>query len=339
MKQNIYGMTPARLEKYFTENGENPAKAAIVFDGIYRRRISSFDELGLSQRVRGALARDFEISLPVTVEALESADTAKLLLRLGDGEFIETVLMRQKFGACVCVSTQVGCSMGCAFCRSGQMKKRRNLSPAEIVGQIAAVEKQFEVRVSGVSVMGIGEPFDNFDAVRDLCEILCAPKGMALGEKHITVSTCGLVPEIYKYADLPHPCNLAISLHAPNNELRSRLMPVNRAYPLEQLIPAAEHFSVKCNRRVTLEYVMLNGVNDLPENAEQLCELIGDRNFYVNIIPYNSADSEFEKSPRDRIMRFYDVLKKHGIGVTMRREFGAELKAACGQLRADHEKS
>ena len=331
-------MTPAQLEGYFKENGENPAKAAIVFDGIYRRGIKSFDELGLSRRVCGALSRDFEIALPETVEALESEDAAKLLLRLRDGEYVETVLMRQKFGACVCVSTQVGCSMGCAFCKSGQLKKRRSLAPEEITGQIIAVSERFGVKVSGVSVMGIGEPFDNFDAVRDFCEIMCAPKGLALGEKHVTVSTCGLVPEIYRYAELSHPCNLAISLHAPNDELRSRLMPINRAYPLSELFAAAEYFSKKANRRVTLEYIMLNGVNDLPEHAEQLCGLIGDRNFYVNIIPYNAADSDFEKSPRDRIMRFYDVLKKHRIGVTMRREFGSELKAACGQLRADHEK-
>lgn len=331
-------MTPAQLEGYFKENGENPAKAAIVFDGIYRRGIKSFDELGLSRRVCGALSRDFEIALPETVEALESEDAAKLLLRLRDGEYVETVLMRQKFGACVCVSTQVGCSMGCAFCKSGQLKKRRSLAPEEITGQVIAVSERFGVKVSGVSVMGIGEPFDNFDAVRDFCEIMCAPKGLALGEKHVTVSTCGLVPEIYRYAELPHPCNLAISLHAPNDELRSRLMPINRAYPLSELFAAAEYFSKKANRRVTLEYIMLNGVNDLPEHAEQLCGLIGDRNFYVNIIPYNAADSDFEKSPRDRIMRFYDVLKKHRIGVTMRREFGSELKAACGQLRADHEK-
>lgn len=331
-------MTPAQLEGYFKENGENPAKAAIVFDGIYRRGIKSFDELGLSRRVCGALSRDFEIALPETVEALESEDAAKLLLRLRDGEYVETVLMRQKFGACVCVSTQVGCSMGCAFCKSGQLKKRRSLAPEEITGQVIAVSERFGVKVSGVSVMGIGEPFDNFDAVRDFCEIMCAPKGLALGKKHVTVSTCGLVPEIYRYAELPHPCNLAISLHAPNDELRSRLMPINRAYPLSELVTAAEYFSKKANRRVTLEYIMLNGVNDLPEHAEQLCGLIGDRNFYVNIIPYNAADSDFEKSPRDRIMRFYDVLKKHRIGVTMRREFGSELKAACGQLRADHEK-
>lgn len=336
--KNIFGMTPAALEQYFKDNGDNPAKAAIVFDGVYRRGITDFGALGLSRRVSNALSQDFTADIPVTAEALRGSDAAKLLLELNDGEYIETVLMMQKFGACVCVSTQVGCSMGCAFCRSGQMKKKRSLTTEEMVGQVVAIEREFAVRVSGVSVMGIGEPFDNFDAVRDACLILCAPKGMALGEKHITVSTCGIVPEIYKFAELPHPCNLAISLHAPNNELRSRLMPVNRAYPLEQLIPAAEHFSEKCNRRVTLEYVMLDGVNDLPEHAEQLSRLIGERNFYVNIIPYNAADSGFEKSPRERIMRFYDVLKKHKIGVTMRREFGAELKAACGQLRADHEK-
>ena len=337
-KRNIFGVTRAALEEYFIQSGENPAKAGIVFDGIYRRGIRSFDALGLSTRVCGALSRDFEMTLPETAEALESEDAAKLLLRLRDGEYIETVLMRQKFGNCVCVSTQVGCSMGCAFCKSGQLKKRRSLSPEEITGQVIAVSERFGVKVSGVSVMGIGEPFDNFGAVRDFCEIMCEPKGYALGEKHVTVSTCGIVPGIYEYAALPHPCNLAISLHAPNNALRDKLMPINRAYPLEELIAAAEYFSKKANRRVTLEYVMLNGVNDTPEHAEQLCGLIGGRDFYVNIIPYNSADSDFEKSPRDRIMRFYDVLKKHGVGVTMRREFGAELKAACGQLRADYEK-
>ena len=242
MKQNIYGMTPARLEKYFTENGENPAKAAIVFDGIYRRRISSFDELGLSQRVRGALARDFEISLPVTVEALESADTAKLLLRLGDGEFIETVLMRQKFGACVCVSTQVGCSMGCAFCRSGQMKKRRNLSPAEIVGQIAAVEKQFGVRVSGVSVMGIGEPFDNFENVKIFLDNVTHPEGLNIGWRHISLSTCGVVPKIYELADMGKQLNLCISLHASNDAVRDEIMPINHKYKIAELLDAVRYY-------------------------------------------------------------------------------------------------
>lgn len=333
---NIFDFTLPRLEQYFAEKGENPAKAAIVFDGVYRRNISSFAQLGFSPRVTKQLESDFSMQLPETAECLEGGDAAKLLLRLADGEYVETVLMRQKFGCCVCVSTQVGCSMGCSFCQSGLLKKKRSLSAGEIIGQVMCISRHFGVKISGISVMGIGEPFDNFDSVADFCSIASAPKGLGIGEKHITVSTCGLVPEIYRYAALPHPCNLAISLHAPNDELRSRLMPVNRAYPIGELLSAAEHFSQKANRRVTLEYVMLENVNDLPEHAQQLADIIGSRSFYVNIIPYNSTDSVFRKSSRERIMAFYDVLKKNKIGVTMRREFGAELKAACGQLSADY---
>ncbi len=335
---NLYGITPAALREYLSRNGENPAKAEIIYDGFYRRGVTSFDELGFSRRVTEMLQRDFTLDLPEIVEALDSPDTAKLLLRLSDGEFVETVLMRQSFGSCVCVSTQVGCAMGCAFCRSGRLKRRRNLLPEEIVGQLLAIQNRFGVRVTGVSVMGIGEPFDNFDNVVSFCNIITAGKGLAVGESHITVSTCGLVPEMYRFAELPHPPNLAISLHAPSDGLRSSLMPINRRYPLAELIKAAEHFSVAANRRVTLEYIMLEDVNDAPEHARQLAELIGKRDFYVNIIPYNPTEADsFRKSSRERIMAFYDVLKKHKIGVTMRREFGSELKAACGQLSAEHE--
>ncbi|MBP1543793.1 MAG: 23S rRNA (adenine(2503)-C(2))-methyltransferase RlmN [Oscillospiraceae bacterium] len=339
MRLNIYGMTPKKLGEYFGAGGDNPAKAAIVLDGIYRKRIGSFSELPLSQRVTEQLSRDFSFQLPEVVQVLDSSDTAKLLLRLSDGEYVEAVLMRQSFGSCVCVSTQVGCSMGCSFCQSGRLRRRRDLSPDEIVGQVLAIENTFGVKVTGISVMGIGEPFDNFTNVTEFLDIVTYPKGLALGEKHVTVSTCGLVPEIRKYAELPHPCNLAVSLHAPNDELRSGLMPINRRYPLSEVLSAAEYFSVKANRRITLEYIMLGGVNDLPCHAQQLSDLIGDRSFYVNIIPYNPTDADmFRKSSRDDIMRFYDVLKKNGIGVTMRREFGSELKAACGQLSADYTK-
>ncbi len=335
---NLYGITPDALREYLANNGENPAKADIIYDGIYRKGISELSQLGFSQRVTSLLERDFTQQLPEIAEVLDSSDTAKLLLRLSDGEHVEAVLMRQSFGSCVCISTQVGCAMGCAFCQSGRLKRRRNLLPEEMVGQLLAIQHSFCVKVTGVSVMGIGEPFDNFDNVAAFCDIITAGKGLAVGESHITISTCGLVPEIYRYADLPHPCNLAISLHAPNDELRSTLMPINRRYPLGELIKAAEHFSVKANRRVTLEYIMLSNLNDTPQHAEQLAALIGERNFYVNIIPYNPTDADsFGKSSRERIMAFYDVLKKNRIGVTMRREFGSELKAACGQLSAEHE--
>lgn len=336
---NFYGIAPSELEEYFIGIGENPAKAAILFDYVYRRKSSDITPPQFSQRVNLQLSRDIVLELPDIVERHESEDAAKLLLKLSDGEFVETVLMRQHFGGSVCVSTQVGCAMGCAFCQSGKLKRRRHLLPHEMVGQVIAIQREFGVRITNVSVMGIGEPFDNFDNVRRFCEILTAPKGLEIGEKHITVSTCGLVPEIYDFAELPHPCNLAISLHAPNDELRSRLMPINRRYPLGELIKAAEYFSVKANRRVTLEYIMLDGINDEPSHAQQLAELIGERNFYVNIIPYNPTEAdEFRKSSHDRIMAFYDVLKKNRIGVTMRREFGSDLKAACGQLSSEYSK-
>lgn len=333
-KKNIYGMTPAALREYFRGCGENPAKADIVFDGIYRRALP-LSALGMSERVMQRLAADFCEELPRVAERRESEDAAKLLLDLG-GDYVETVLMRQRFGAFVCVSTQVGCSMGCAFCRSGMLKKQRSLTSAEIVGQVLSLSREFGVKINGVSVMGIGEPFDNYNEVRDFCEIITAGKGLELGERHVTVSTCGIVPKIYEYADAPHPCNLAISLHAPNDALRNSLMPINRAYPLSQLIPAAEYYTKKTNHRAALEYVMLNGVNDSAEHARQLAGLIGARNFYVNIIPYNETGGGFSASPRERIMAFYDVLKKHGVSVTMRREFGSGLNAACGQLSAEH---
>lgn len=331
-KKNIYSQTISALRNYFSARGENPAKAEIVYDGIYRRGVS-LSELGLSQRVTKMLTEDFEEKLPRILERRENQSTAKLLLDIG-GECVETVLMRQKFGAFVCVSTQVGCSMGCAFCRSGKLKRKKSLSSGEIVGQIISISREFNINIKGVSVMGIGEPFDNYDAVRDMCEIINAGKGLAIGERHITVSTCGIVPRIYDYANLPHPCNLAISLHAPTDALRNELMPINRAYNLSEVIAAAEYYSNKTNRRVALEYVMLERVNDFPEHALALCELIGERNFYVNLIPYNDSGCGFSASSRERIIAFYDVLKKHSISVTMRREFGGELDAACGQLSA-----
>ena len=335
---NIYGVTQSALERYFEDIGENPFKAGIIFDGIYKRAIEDFAEFGFADRITVHLKADFDFELPEVIEVSESEDAAKLLVGFRDGECAETVLMRQKFGNVLCVSTQVGCNMGCVFCQSGRMKKRRSLSTGEMVGQVMAVRRELKADIGGVSVMGIGEPFDNFEAVRDFCGIASADKGLAVGRRHITVSTCGIVPKIYEYAEFPSSYNLAISLHAPNDVLRSSIMPINKAYPLEEVLAAAEYFSEKTGRRVTLEYVMLGGVNDLPEHAEQLSEIIGSRSFYVNIIPYNPTDNCFKKSTPEDIAAFYDVLKRNGVVVTRRREFGAGLRAACGQLRADYER-
>lgn len=335
---NIYGLTMGQLRNYFSGINENPAKAGILYDAIYKQGVRSFDSFSFAERIISRLNTDFDFTLPSVVEKREGETAAKLLLRLNDGEFVETVLMRQLFGNCVCVSTQVGCNMGCVFCQSGLLKKRRNLSTAEIVAQVLTISREMNCKIDGVSVMGIGEPFDNFEAVRDFCEIITEDKGLAVPKRRVTVSTCGLVPMIYEYANSPRPCNLAISLHAPDDELRSRLMPINRKYPLAEVLDAAQFFSEKTRHRVTLEYVMLAGLNDSPEHARRLAAAIGNRDFYVNLIPYNSTDSDFRQSSPEAISQFCATLKENGIVATKRREFGAELNAACGQLRADYVK-
>lgn len=333
---NIFGYNLQRLGAYFGETGENPAKAGILFDGIYRRGARDFRGFGFAERVVEKLERDLEFTLPRVVGRTECSDAAKLLLELSDGEYVETVLMRQRFGNCVCVSTQVGCNMGCAFCQSGMMKKRRDLLTEEIVGQLITISREFSCGIDGVSVMGIGEPFDNFAATADFISIASDDKGLAVGRRHVTVSTCGIVPRIYEYAELPQPCSLAISLHAPDDGLRTALMPINKRYPIAEVLNAAEYYTEKTHHRVALEYILLDGVNDADECAVKLAELIGGRDFYVNLIPYNSTESGFCKSGAEKLERFCAILKEHGVIATKRREFGAELKAACGQLRADH---
>ena len=328
-------MTMENLGYYLQENDENPAKSGIIYDGIYKRGIRDFSEFGFSERVVEKLSA-FDFVEPNVVRKLENESAAKLLLEMADGNLCETVLMRQRFGACVCVSTQVGCNMGCKFCRSGQIKKRRNLTAGEIVGQVLAIEHEFSCKIYGVSVMGIGEPFDNFEATRDFCEIVTEDKGLAVGKRHVTVSTCGLVPEIRRFADSARPTSLAISLHAPNDALRNELMPINKKYPISEVLAAAEYYTEKTHKRVTLEYIMLGGVNDEKSHAEELAAVIGGRDFYVNLIPYNSTDCGFTQSSPEKISEFCATLKENGVVATKRKEFGADLNAACGQLLSDY---
>lgn len=332
---NIFDMTMENLGYYLQENDENPAKSGIIYDGIYKRGIRDFSEFGFSERVVEKLSA-FDFVEPNVVRKLENESAAKLLLEMADGNLCETVLMRQRFGACVCVSTQVGCNMGCKFCRSGQIKKRRNLTAGEIVGQVLAIEREFSCKIYGVSVMGIGEPFDNFEAARDFCEIVTEDKGLAVGKRHVTVSTCGLVPEIRRFADSARPTSLAISLHAPNDALRNELMPINKKYPISDVLAAAEYYTEKTHKRVTLEYIMLGGVNDEKSHAEELAAVIGGRDFYVNLIPYNSTDCGFTQSSPEKISEFCATLKENGVVATKRKEFGADLNAACGQLLSDY---
>ena len=246
--------------------------------------------------------------------------------------------MKHDYGNSLCVSTQVGCNMSCAFCESGRLKKVRNLKSYEMVLQILEVEEDLNIRISHIVLMGIGEPFDNYENVMKFIDIINEPKGIDLGARHITVSTSGLVPKINEFANNPKQVNLAISLHAPNNEIRNKIMPINKAYPIEKLIESVKEYIKKTNRRVTFEYIMLKDINDKVENAIELSKILKGINCYVNLIPYNETSHiEYKKSEKEQILKFYDTLKKNNINVTIRKEFGKKVSAACGQLRSNYE--
>ena len=246
--------------------------------------------------------------------------------------------MNHDYGNSLCISSQVGCNMGCKFCESGRRKKVRNLTTGEMVEQILKVEDESNLRISHVVIMGIGEPFDNYDNICNFIRIINHPKGLNIGARHITVSTCGLVPKILDFANFPYQVNLAISLHATNDKLRKEIMPIAKVYPLKDLINAIKVYLEKTNRRVTFEYIMLDGVNDKEEHALELVNLLKGINSYVNLIPYNETDAlQYKRSKPLTIAKFYDILKKNNITVTIRREFGGTISAACGQLRSKKE--
>ncbi len=336
---NIYGETLEQLEEYFEDIGEKKFKAIQVYDWLYKKRVSSFDEMSnVKKDVIFKLKSDFSMDIPLIIRKQSGKDVYKYLFKLSDGNFVEAVLMVHDYGNSLCVSTQVGCNMGCAFCESGRLKKKRNLETYEMVSQILLVEKDLDVRISHVVLMGIGEPFDNYESVMDFINIINSGKGIDIGARHITVSTCGIVPKIKEFALQKLQVNLAISLHAPNDELRSRLMKINKVYKLTDVIEAIKFYIEKTNRRVTFEYIMLKGVNDSRQCALELATLIKGLNAYVNLIPYNETSHiDFKKTNNDKVMEFYDILKKQKINVTVRREFGSEVSAACGQLRSMEE--
>ena len=242
------------------------------------------------------------------------------------------------YGNSLCISTQVGCNMGCKFCESGRLKKVRNLETHEMVEQILLVEEECGKRISHVVVMGIGEPFDNYDNLISFIEIINNPKGIELGSRHITVSTCGVVPKIKEFMKLPYQVNLAISLHAPNNEIRNTIMPINKVYPIEVLMDTLKEYIKTTNRRVTFEYILLDGVNDTKDCAQELADLVRGMNCYINLIPYNETNNiSYKRTKTENISKFYDILKKNKINVTIRREYGSKISAACGQLRSKKE--
>ena len=335
-QMNLYQMTLENLEKYFASIGEKKFKAVQVFEWLYQKReenIANFSNI--KKEIRDKLQQDFKTDLPKIIKRETDVDVDKFLFLLHDGEKIEAVLMRHDYGLSVCVSSQVGCNMGCKFCESGRLKKIRNLSTDEMVGQILVIEKVMKERIRSVVIMGIGEPLDNYENVLDFIKIINHPKGIAIGARHITLSTCGIIPKIKLLSELPLQINLAISLHAPNDELRNKLMPINKAYPLPKLIEAVKEYSEKTNRRVTIEYILLKNVNDSVYHAHELASLLRGMNVYVNLIPYNETKPiEFKKSEKKNIDLFYQTLKEEKINVTVRREFGSKISAACGQLRS-----
>lgn len=337
--ESIYNKSFNDLEEYFVSMNEKKFKASQVYEWLYKKRVTSFDDMSnLKKEVIEKLKEDFCIDELTIKKTEKDVEVNKYLFELKDGNLIEAVLMMHDYGKSLCISSQVGCNMGCKFCESGRLKKVRNLEASEMVLQVLQIEKEINDRISHIVIMGIGEPFDNYDNIVKFIEIVNHAKGLQIGSRHITVSTCGLVPKILEFASLPYQVNLAISLHAPTNEKRNLIMPINKAYPIELLIDAIKKYIAKTNRRVTFEYIMLKGVNDTKEDAINLCELLKGMNCYVNLIPYNETNNiEFKRSKKDTILEFYDIIKKRNIGVTIRREFGSKISAACGQLRSKKE--
>ena len=339
-KINLLGCEISKLEQMMLEREQKKFRATQLYTWIYEKETLNFDQMSdISIRFREELNRDFCLTLPKIYRKQESKDgTIKLLLELEDGAKVETALMPYNYGNAICVSSQVGCNMACAFCASGLLKKQRNLETHEIVGQVYVMNqllKEKGERVSHVVVMGTGEPFDNYDNVLDFIRIINHPKSFAIGARHISVSTCGLVPGIMRYAHEGLQTNLAISLHAPNDEIRNKLMPISKAYSLDKLMEAVKYYEKEADRRVTFEYIMLKDVNDTIECARQLVSLIRGTKAYVNLIPYNPVDEKsFKRSSDESVHRFFSYLMQHGITTTVRKEFGNDIDAACGQLRA-----
>lgn len=337
-------MERGELEQLLSASGEPSYRGTQVFQWLHRRRVSSFaDMTNLPKELRIRLAEWFRID-PIVIrrKQVDPVDgTRKYLFGLkADDESVETVLMKHHHGNSLCVSTQVGCRMGCRFCASTLDGRLRNLSAAEIVGQALAVQRDLDQeneRISHVVVMGMGEPLENYDATVKFLKIIHDPQGLGIGWRHLTVSTCGLVPQIHQLADEGLPVTLAVSLHAPNDHIRSRIMPVNVRYPLRELLDACRYYVRRTGRRISFEYIMLADVNDDAEHARELVSLVSGIKCHFNLIPFNPVpERPFRASTPERINKFAAVLQAAGVPTTVRRNLGRNIDAACGQLRRRH---
>ena len=338
---NIYDYTHEMLTEYILNIGEKKYRANQIFDWLYKKRVKTFDEMtNLSDVIIERLKKDFYFNtLKVVVESKSLDGTVKYLYALEDGHLIESVVMSHSYGYSICVTSQVGCNMGCRFCASGLLKKKRNLTSGEMLSQVLQTEERFGQRISHIVVMGIGEPFDNYTHLMNFLNNANNHKGLEIGARHITVSTCGIADKIKAYADEQLQINLAISLHAPNNHIRNEIMPINKKYPIETVIEAIEYYMTKTNRRITIEYIMIKDLNDQIEHALELSKLLKGLNVYVNLIPYNEViEAPYKRSKPETMDAFLRTLKEQKINATLRKEQGHDIDAACGQLRSQRMK-
>lgn len=333
--KHIYNYSLEELTEYFATIKQKPFRAKQVFQWLYQKMVFDFHEMSnISKEVREILVKDMNIDVFKIVEKQVSVDgTMKYLFQLEDGNLIEAVLMKHDYGQSLCVTSQVGCNMQCSFCASGLLEKQRNLTAGEMVNQVMAVSRNTGIRISHVVVMGTGEPFDNYEEVMKFVRIINHPHGLAIGARHITISTCGLVNMIERYSHEGLQTNLAISLHAPNDEIRNQLMPINKAFNMDALREAVKKYIETTNRRVTFEYILLDGINDSLVCARQLAHYVRGLNVYINLIPYNSVDEHGYRASQN-IDAFKDELLRLKVNCTVRKEHGRDIDGACGQLRA-----
>lgn len=336
---NIYNYSNSELKTSLSDANIAQFRAKQIWDWLYKKNIQSFNEMkNLDKKTIDYLNEEFYIPNEEIVKLDVASDgTQKALLRLKDGQLIETVLMKYKHGYSVCVTTQIGCAVGCSFCASGLQGFTRNLQSGEIVSQIMFWQRLLAAdnqRVSNIVIMGIGEPFNNYKNTIDFIDRVNDENGINIGARHITISTSGIVPKIYELANYPKQINLAISLHAASDDIRSKIMKINDVYPIQQVMDAVDCYIEKTNRRVSFEYIMLSGINDTKEEAIKLANLIKGKNCHVNLIPYNSVDeNEYKTTPKKVILDFVDILKSKNIQVSVRRANGEDIDGACGQLR------
>ncbi len=339
--ENLYDYTRKNLSDYLQKQGFKAFNARQIYEWVYKKKTFDFEAMSnLSKSLRSFLMENMEIKpLKLFTKQKASDGTVKFLFALEDDYLIEAVLMRHAYGKSLCVTTQVGCNIGCSFCASGLKKKDRDLTVSEMVAQVIAVESLEDIRISHVVLMGTGEPFDNFENAMDFIDVINDPYGLEIGARHITVSTSGIVPKIYEFAKREKQVNLAISLHAHDDKTRTNLMPINKKYPIKELIDAVKYYIKETNRRVTFEYLLLGGVNDSLHDADSLSNLLRGLNAYANLIPYNPVNEfDYKQSEEENRNAFYKRLINRGINATLREEKGADIDAACGQLRINKEK-